>query len=51
MGYKSETITYVREFVADMKSWGRPHCFRTDNGGELTSHDYVEFLRLRGHPP
>ena len=43
MRKKSETTTYVRKFVADMNNMGRPHCFRTDNGGELTSRDYVEF--------
>ena len=45
---KSETTTYVRKFVADMNNMGRPHCFRTDNGGEFTSRDYVEFCDSAG---
>ena len=36
-------LVYVRTFVADMNNMGRPQCFRTDNGGELSSRDYVEF--------
>ena len=40
---KPMTVAYVRKFVADMNNMGRPHCFRTDNGGEFTSRDYVEF--------
>ena len=45
---KSETNTYVRKFVADMNNMGRPHCFRTDNGGDITSRDYVEFCDSAG---
>ena len=48
MREKSETTTYVRKFVADMNNMGRPHCFRTDNDGELTSRDYVEFCDSAG---
>ena len=40
---KTDTITYVWKFVADINNMGRPHCLRTDNGGESTSRDYVEF--------
>ena len=29
----SETTTHVRKFVAGINNMGRPHCFRTDNGG------------------
>ena len=36
-------LVYVRTFVADMNNMGRPQCFRTDNGGEFSSRDYVEF--------
>ena len=43
-----ETITYVRKFVADMNDMGRPHCFRTDIGGEFTSRDYVVFCYFAG---
>ena len=45
---KPETITYVQKFVADMNNTGRPHCFRTDNGGEFTSRAYVEFCDSAG---
>ena len=48
MRKKSETTTYVRKFVADMNNMERPHCFRTDNGGEFISRDYVEFCDSAG---
>ena len=48
MRKKSETTTYVRKFVADMNYMGRRHCFHTDNGGEFTSRDYVEFCDSAG---
>ena len=43
MKRKSETTAYVQKFVTDMNAMGRPHCFRTDNGGEFTSHRYVDY--------
>ena len=42
MKHKSKTVTYVRTFVADINNMERSHCFRTDNGGELTRRGYVE---------
>ena len=43
MKRKPETTAYVQKFVTDMNAMGRPHCFRTDNGGEFTSHRYVDY--------
>ena len=48
MRKESETTTYVRKFVADMNNMERPHCFRTDNGGEFTRRDYVDFCDSAG---
>ena len=43
MRRKSETAAYVQKFIADMNGMGRPNCFRTDNGGESISRDYVDY--------
>ena len=30
------------DVLADMNGMGRPNCFRTENGREFISRDYVE---------
>ena len=42
MRRKSETTAYVQKFPTDMNGMGRPNCFRTDNGEEFISRDYVD---------
>ena len=43
MRRKSETSAYVQKFLADINGMGRPKCFRTDNGEEFISRDYVDY--------
>ena len=43
MKKNSETTAYVQKLIADMNVMGRPHCSRTDNGGEFTSRSYVDY--------
>ena len=43
MKRKPETTAYVQKFVTDMNAMGRPHCFRTDNGGEFISRSCVDY--------
>ena len=48
---KSETTMYVQKFIANMIDMDRPHCFHTDNDGEFTSRDYIDycdFTTIRG---
>ena len=42
MRRKSETTAYVQKFIADTNGMGKPNCFRTDNGAEFISRDYVD---------
>ena len=48
MRRKCETTAYVQTFLADMNGMGRPNCFRTDNGGEFISRDYVDYCDSAG---
>ena len=48
MKTRSETITYVQKFIADINDMGRLQCFRTDNGREFTSRSYVDFCDSAG---
>ena len=45
---KSETTAYVQTCLADMNGMGRPNGFRTDNGGEVISRDYVDYCDSPG---
>ena len=45
---KSETTAYAQTFLAEMNGMGRPNCFRTDNGGEFISRDYVDYCDSAG---
>ena len=43
-----ETTRYVQKLIADMDNMGRPHGFRTDNCGELTSRTYGDYCDSTG---
>ena len=43
MKNKSETTAFVKKFVADTNDMGPPKCFRSDNGGEFTSNNHVNY--------
>lgn len=44
----SGTTMYVHKSIADINDVVRPHCFRTDNGGEPTSRSYVDYCDSAG---
>ena len=48
MRAKSDTVKYVKRFLADMNGMGTPGCFRTDGGGEFTSREFAEFCDAAG---
>ncbi|CAB1112594.1 unnamed protein product [Ectocarpus sp. CCAP 1310/34] len=48
MRAKSDTLRYVKRFLADMNGMGTPRCFRMDNGGEFTGAAFIEFCDAAG---
>ena len=48
MKSKVETTMYVQKVIADINDIGRPHCYRTGNGGEFTSRSYVDYCDTAG---
>ncbi|CAB1102712.1 unnamed protein product [Ectocarpus sp. CCAP 1310/34] len=48
MRAKSDTLKYVKRFLADMNGMGTPGCFRMDNGGEFTGAAFIEFCDAAG---
>lgn len=39
---------YVHKFIADISDVRRPHCFRTDNGGDFPRLSYVDHCDSAG---
>ena len=48
MNWKLETTAYVQKFIADQNAMGRPHCFRTNNGGDFTSRSHADYCNSGG---
>ena len=48
MRAKSDTLKYVKRYLADMNGMGTPGCFRMDNGGEFTGAAFIEFCDAAG---
>ncbi|CAB1102241.1 unnamed protein product [Ectocarpus sp. CCAP 1310/34] len=48
MRRKSETLAFVKKFLADMSSTGVPRSFRMDNGGEFVRRDFIAFCDNTG---
>ncbi|CAB1097277.1 unnamed protein product [Ectocarpus sp. CCAP 1310/34] len=45
---KSDTLAFVKKFLADMSGTGVPRSFRMDNGGEFVSRDFIAFCDNSG---
>ncbi|CAB1117620.1 unnamed protein product [Ectocarpus sp. CCAP 1310/34] len=48
MRRKSDTLAFVKKFLADMSGTGVPRSFRMDNGGEFVSRDFIAFCDNAG---
>ncbi|CAB1107751.1 unnamed protein product [Ectocarpus sp. CCAP 1310/34] len=48
MRRKSDTLAFVKKFLADMSGTGVPHSFRMDNGEEFVSRDFINFCDNAG---
>lgn len=44
---KAEAATYMTRLLADTNGKGIPGCFRTDNGGGLTSRAFTDLCDSR----
>ncbi|CAB1117636.1 unnamed protein product [Ectocarpus sp. CCAP 1310/34] len=45
---KSDTLAFVKKFLADISGTGVPRSFRMDNGGEFVSRDFIAFCNNAG---
>ncbi|CAB1097724.1 unnamed protein product [Ectocarpus sp. CCAP 1310/34] len=48
MRRKSDTLAFVKKFLAGMSGTGVPRSFRMDNGGEFVSRDFIAFCDNAG---
>ncbi|CAB1112502.1 unnamed protein product [Ectocarpus sp. CCAP 1310/34] len=48
MRRKSDTLAFVKKFLADMSGTGVPRSFRMDNGGEFIGRDFIAFCDNAG---
>ncbi|CAB1118059.1 unnamed protein product [Ectocarpus sp. CCAP 1310/34] len=48
MRRKSDTLAFVKKFLADMIGTGVPRSFRMDNGGEFINRDFIAFCDNAG---
>ncbi|CAB1105338.1 unnamed protein product [Ectocarpus sp. CCAP 1310/34] len=48
MRRKSDTLAFVKKFLADVSGTGVPRSFRMDNGGEFISRDFIAFCDNAG---
>ncbi|CAB1101212.1 unnamed protein product [Ectocarpus sp. CCAP 1310/34] len=48
MRRKSDTLAFVKKFLADMSGTGVPRAFRMDNGGEFIGRDFIAFCDNAG---
>ncbi|CAB1100171.1 unnamed protein product [Ectocarpus sp. CCAP 1310/34] len=48
MRRKSDTLAFVKKFLADVSGTGAPRSFRMDNGGEFVRRDFIAFCDNAG---